>query len=195
MAQAETTCLYLPSQCVKVVAVPKELTDTERRLRIAQAEDALAELRCLLRISSGLWRYKRTQVGPSQRAGTRAWSLITRFKDKIDRCANRYRAAHQALVELDPEGDWSKRLRKLKLEHVKGPCRDEDEKSEGRRELSWIWIGRPQSERDDPMTLDDKEFGESKLCHLINMADRIEELIDRYLCGMGTVKGTGSSLG
>ena len=133
---SEDMTLYLPSACPKTVAVPKNLVDIEKRLRLAQADDTLAELRRLLRVSSSLWQYKKTQVAPSQRAGTCARSLLTRFKDKVDRCADQYRAAHQALIGLDPEGDWSQRLCVLKAEHVKGPRRDEDDKSEGRRELS-----------------------------------------------------------
>jgi hypothetical protein len=118
---SEDIILYLPSACPEAVAVPRNLVDIEKRLRLAQAEDTLAELWRLLRVSSSLWQYKRTQVAPSQRAGTRARSLITQFKDKIDRCADRYHAAHQALIGLDPQGDWSRRLRALRAEHVKGP--------------------------------------------------------------------------
>jgi hypothetical protein len=91
---SENITLYLPSACPKAVAVPMNLVDIEKRLRLAQAEDTLAELRRLLRVSSSLWQYKRTQVAPSQRAGTRARSLITRFKEKVDHCADWYRAAH-----------------------------------------------------------------------------------------------------
>jgi len=75
-------------------------------MRIAQADDALAELRKLLRITMGLWSYKNTQIGPSQHASTRARSMIGRFRDKINRAADRYRAAYSALKELDPGGDW-----------------------------------------------------------------------------------------
>ena len=111
VVHAEETPLYLPLGCPSTITIPKDLVAMEIRMRIAQAEDALTELRRLLRISSSLWRYKITQVGPSQRAGTRARSLIGRFKDKIDHCADRYWAARRALVSLDPQGDteWSRR--------------------------------------------------------------------------------------
>jgi hypothetical protein len=156
--QAEDILLFLPSGCQQAISVPESLADIEKRLRIAQAEDALVELRRLLRISSGLWDYKRTQLGPSQRAGTRARSLITKFSDKASRCANRYRAAHTALVGLDPGGEWSKRLRILKAEHIKGPRRDEDDRSEGHRELSWIWMIRSEGEVAGEL----EEIGDSK---------------------------------
>jgi hypothetical protein len=114
------------------------LVDTEKRLRLAQANDALDDLRRQLRVTMGLGHYKNTQVGASQRVSTRARSLIGRFKDKTSRCAERYRAAHSALLSLDPNGDWKNRLRILKDEDIKGPRRGEDE-AEGTRELSWIW--------------------------------------------------------
>ena len=163
VVHAKDTLLYLPSGCPSTMAIPEDLVAMEIRMRIAQADDALTELRRLLRISSGLWQYKRTQVGPSQRAGTRARSLISRFKDKIDRCADRYRAARRALVSLDPQGaEWSQRFRELKAEHVKGPRRTEEDKSEGRRELSWIWMARLTSESADQTMLSEKNVLESK---------------------------------
>ena len=49
-----------------------------------------------------------------------------------------------------------------KAEHVKGPRRTEEDKSEGQRELSWIWMVRSASEPSDQTILSEKEFGESK---------------------------------
>lgn len=44
----------------------------EARLRTGQADDALVELRRLLRITMGMWDFKFTDVGFSQRGNTRA---------------------------------------------------------------------------------------------------------------------------
>lgn len=44
----------------------------EARLRIGQANDALVELRRLLRMTMGMWDFKFTDVGFSQRGNTRA---------------------------------------------------------------------------------------------------------------------------
>jgi hypothetical protein len=87
----------------------------------------------------GLWHYKFTQVGPSQRSGTRARSLINRFKDKIYLCAERYRAARTALLLIDPTGSWILHLRELKAEDVRAPGKEDDE-HEGNRSVSWIWL-------------------------------------------------------
>jgi hypothetical protein len=76
------------------------LIDKEKRLRVAQAHDGLAELRKMLRVTMGLWQYKQTQLGPSQRANTRARSMIERYRKKVERCADRYRSARAALLLL-----------------------------------------------------------------------------------------------
>jgi len=115
------------------------LVQIELRFRLAQAEDNLSELRRLLRIKMSLWNYKSKQIGASQRAGTRARTLIDRFKDKVSRCAERYRAAHNALLALDPKGEWQKCLRQLKEDDIRAPGRRENE-SEGFRNVSWIWL-------------------------------------------------------
>ena len=87
----------------------------------------------------GLRDYKAKQIGPSQRAGMRARNLINRFKDKVSQCVEHYRAAHNALLALDPMGEWQKHLRQLKDEDIQAPGRGDDE-SEGFREVPWIWV-------------------------------------------------------
>ena len=119
-------------------SLPFNLAQIELRFRLAQAEDALSELRHLLRITMGLRVYKSKDVGPSQRAGTRARNLINRFDEKVSGCAESYRVARIALLALDPAGEWQKRLRQLKDEDVRAPGRRDNE-SEGFREVPWIW--------------------------------------------------------
>jgi len=162
VVHAEGISLYLPSQCPRGLVMFEGLADMEKRLRLAQADDALIELRRLLRVTAGLWNYKFSQVGPSQRAGTRAQTLITRFQEKINNCANRYRVARYRLAHLDPGGEWVGRLLELKPEHVKGPWRGEDDESEGRRELSWIWMVNPSLQHNLGMRAGEDEIGESK---------------------------------
>jgi len=136
----ETTPLRLPSSLPASLqeSCPFKLTKVELRFRLAQAEDALSELRRLLRVTMGLRDYKLKQVGPSQRAGTRARTLISRFKDKVARYVGRYRSAWSALLSLDSNGEWQLRLQQLSDNDVRAPGRSEDE-SEGNREVSWIW--------------------------------------------------------
>ena len=135
------------------------LADIERRLRLAQAEDALYDLRKQLRITLGLSLYKTMQVGPSQRAGTRARALISRFREKTMRCADRYRSAYSALTALDSGGEWSQRLRQLADADIRPPRKGDDE-AEGTRTLSWIWrIDRKNAcSGDDSGLMDDEEL-------------------------------------
>jgi hypothetical protein len=130
-------------QSLRLTGCTVGLTETEIRLRLAQAEDALNDLRRQLRISATLLDFKKTNIGgTSQRRGTKMHNLMARFHEKSHRGARRYDAAFQALSALDPNGAWTNRLKRL--DHSKDLClphcdRDE-EPSEGRRELSWIWL-------------------------------------------------------
>ncbi|KAL4259308.1 CxC2-like cysteine cluster KDZ transposase-associated domain-containing protein [Pleurotus pulmonarius] len=133
----EKISLLLPSQ---IPATPElaSIRNREARIRLAQADDALVELRQLLRITAGLAEYKYTQVGFAQAANTRTRSQINRFKDKVSLTAQRYRAAYEALLLLNPQGDWITRLRRLNDADIRWPGRDQNE-AEGTREISWIW--------------------------------------------------------
>jgi hypothetical protein len=136
----EAMPLTLPSTLPAALqqTLPFKLAEIELRFRLAQAEDSLSELRRLLRITMSLRDYKSKQIGPSQRAGTRARNLISRFNKKVSRCVERYKVARNALLSLDPMGEWQARLQLLKEEDVRAPGRLDDE-SEGRREVPWIW--------------------------------------------------------
>jgi hypothetical protein len=114
------------------------LADIEHRLRVAQADDCLSDLRKQLQITMGLHHYKNMQIGPSQRAGTQACGLISRFQEKTKRCADHYCAALSAVIVLDPGGEWSSRLKPLADADIRPPQKGDD-KAEGTRELSWIW--------------------------------------------------------
>jgi hypothetical protein len=64
---------------------------------------------------------------------------MSQITDKTHLFAECYRAAQLALSKLNPSGDWQIRLLPLRSEDVQGPGRGDGE-SEGRRELSWIWL-------------------------------------------------------
>ena len=118
---------------------PFKLTQIKLHFCLAQAEDSLSELHRLLRVTMGLQDYKVKQIRPSQHAGTHACNLINRFKDKVTRCAEHYRAAQNALLALDPMGEWQTALRQLNDNDIRAPGRSSDE-SEGFHEVSWIWL-------------------------------------------------------
>lgn len=155
LALAENVPLWLPSalpDSLRADPAMARIVSTEIRLREAQAYDALAEIRRLRRIITGLHLFKRLNIdGTGNRSTTRILSSYKSFQSRVDRCAERYRAAYAALATLDRHGAWSKRLRPLLKDDIRGPGRDDDDEvpNEGRRELSWIWLvpGVAQTER------------------------------------------------
>ena len=157
----ETIPLCLPSTLPSdlILTIPANFVEIEKCLRVSQADDSLNDLRRFLRITMGLWDYKRAHVGPSQRNGTRMYASISTYREKVNRCASRYRAARDALFVLDPGGTWTTRLQELESADIRPPIRDmekipkpggarrahnstrkDPEASEGRRALSWIWL-------------------------------------------------------
>ena len=151
--EVENTNLYLPSQLSLSMrsGCANGLPKVELQLRLAQAGDSLDKLRQFLCIYSSLVAYKiKNLSGPGQKANTRARGLLSRFMTKVHRCADRYRAAHQALESLEPAGAWTYFFRPLLAGDIRGPSGvgvDVSEESgippaslgEGRRDLSWLW--------------------------------------------------------
>ncbi|KIM72769.1 hypothetical protein PILCRDRAFT_15830 [Piloderma croceum F 1598] len=139
----EAIPLWLPSSLpsgLRESGCVDGLVEKERRLQLAEADDALVSLRQQLRITTGVFNYKKTHVsGTGQKSNTCAWTLLSQLTAKTKLFADRYRAARKALGTLDPDRDWQRRLLPLRPEDIRGPTRQDDE-SEGRRELTWIWL-------------------------------------------------------
>jgi hypothetical protein len=167
---AEDVPLFLPSSLSanhqSSPGFSKTLTH-EIQLRIAQADDALADIRHHLRIISGLWQFKKVNIsGTGNQPNTRMRSLFNRFNHRMRQSVLRYRAARAALLaaNLGEGQNWEDRLKDLKDSDVRGPGKDdfylqEAGKSDygtsksgkagygtskGRFEMSWIWLV-PQS--------------------------------------------------
>jgi len=151
---AENLPLFLPSSLPLDIRTTRSCTQSmshEARLREAQADDTLADIRHSLRIIAGLWQFKRQNVsGTGNHPNTRMHVLYTRFKHRIGQSILRYRAARTALVVLDPNGEWKERLQELNDGDVHGPGNDDDGflelskgrsgSGKGRYEMSWIWL-------------------------------------------------------
>ncbi len=155
---AEKAKLFLPSQLPSSLwstGCMPGLHEIELKLRIAQASDALEQMKQHLCVHSGLVHYKVRHVsGPGQKANTRARILLAKFRDKVMRCAERYRVSRVALERLDPTGDWQVYLKVLLDSDLQGPngsspddlipgmskrSRRSRGTGEGLREVSWIW--------------------------------------------------------
>ena len=121
----ESMQLWLPSSLptgLRETGCVNGLVDKECHLRLAEADDALVALRRQLRITTGVFNYKKTHVsGTGQKANTRARTMLSQLTAKTRLIADRYRAARKALAILDPNGDWQHRLRPLRQEDIRGP--------------------------------------------------------------------------
>jgi len=160
----ENSPLFLPSSLpadVRAASDMERVCCAEKRLRIAQADDALVEIRRQRRIIQGLWQFKRINVsGTGNRPNTRMLTLYNRINHKIERAAQKYRTAWLALMVLDPDGAWKDRLKELRREDIRGPGRDlaDTKTTNGRFEPSWIWL-MPRAQSSVEQTED--EFNES----------------------------------
>ena len=118
----ESMPLYLPSSLPPEISERPELKDireAECRLREAQADDSLADVRRLRRIIQGLWQFKKLNVsGTGNRPNTRMLDSHSRFDTKLQRVVNRYNIAYTALLALDSDGCWKERLKELKPSDV-----------------------------------------------------------------------------
>src|SRR6266849_9542046 len=61
------------------------------------------------------------------------YASISTYREKVNRCASRYRAAHNALFVLDPGGTWTTRLQELESADIRPPIRDMEKIPKPRR--------------------------------------------------------------
>lgn len=126
-ASSETIPLHLPSSlppALRSVLCSGTLLDSERRLREAEAFDALEGLRNQLRTKTFMGRFKTANI-TGQRQGTRARALLSGVDVRIFLLKHRYRRARAALMGLVGVEQWrvqglSSRLQELKDEDVRG---------------------------------------------------------------------------
>jgi hypothetical protein len=137
--------LWLPSQFTQLQAsaqlIDRFLLDVEWKLRIAQAYEALDQLRHHLQIRTHVFKFKDRFVR-GQGANTRARDAISTTQTAIDNHRDTYRVARSALAALGNilgHTSWESQLPLLKDSDVRGISDGEDRQSEGRKQLSWIW--------------------------------------------------------
>ena len=185
-AHPENEVLYLPSSItsdIHACCIPG-LPDIKCHIHMGQADDALNEVHRQLGITSLIIHFKRGQHQASQQLSRKSWALMARFTKKTHRAAERYNAAYNALLALDPEGegDWTSHLQPLNISKDLHLLRREDndgldeEKQQGKgsrfwgckqgenqQELSWIWRAQHAGGRLSQVTSID-EVNESKSC-------------------------------
>ena len=156
---AEDMVLILPSTLEsgqRLAICQHQVAEYERQLRLAQIDDSLVELRNARRIRRNLLVNHRFQIaGQGRRVNTRSHSVIENIEDRIEKFAQRYRSAYQALLRLDPSGDWRENFLELKGCDNCGPGKEIEEEGlgDGSYAPSWIWLANPQI-RDLSSTMD-----------------------------------------
>ncbi|PPQ96620.1 hypothetical protein CVT26_010684 [Gymnopilus dilepis] len=147
----QETPLLLPSAIPNNTPCDIRLRQIEFRLRQAQCNDALDDLRDALCLRSFVLIDKsRFQRG--QRQNTRSQGIVDRIQAKVKAACNRYRAARNAIATLASflqQVGWEDTFPALKDEDVRPLTPDDGPlgkgkpkggtRSEGRRNLTWIW--------------------------------------------------------
>ena len=147
---AENVPLLLPSSLdpeTRMRICLQQVAEHERLLRMAQLQDSLIELQHARKVRRRLLVNHYTQVaGQGQRANTRSRTVMNSVENRIAKFVGRYRAAYQALLQLDPTGNWQQTFLELKDSDNRGPGKEADEEGvgDGSYFRSWIWSSNPQ---------------------------------------------------
>ena len=107
-----------------------------------------------------------------RRANTRSHSVIDGIQERINRFTQRYRAAYQALLQLDPSGKWQETYLELKDCDNRGPGKEPEEQGvgDGSYTPSWIWLLNPRAR--DPSG--DTDIDEGATDEEVNNTMRVE---------------------
>lgn len=154
--------LWLPSKLGSAdVDFDRRLAGIEWKLRIAEAYEALDELRHHIQLRTHVYKFK-DQFTRGQAANTRALNMITTINTKINSNCDKYRAARIALVSLSNmlgEINWQSQLPILANCDVRSVSEGEEGNSEGRKTISWIWkVMGVVGEEEGDLHLRDCEF-------------------------------------
>ena len=117
-------------------------------MRLAQLKDSLVELQHTRKVRRRLLVNHYTQVaGQGQRVNTRSHSAVNIVETCITKFVERYHAAYQALLRLDPAGNWQDTFLELKDCDNRGPGKETEEEGvgDGSYFRSWIWLSNPRT--------------------------------------------------
>ncbi|GBE89401.1 hypothetical protein SCP_1600620 [Sparassis crispa] len=144
LIHAEDLKLYLPSELAQAqheVGCRGGIIEKEHHFHMAQVEDALEDIRHLRRIYARLLaKYRINIASMGKKANTCSKTNIRVFNLKIALTIARYHDTCHALLVLDPGGEWKIRFQEFKDGDNRGPAWEENERSEGHHEPSWIWL-------------------------------------------------------
>ena len=137
----------LPSASRDVMCVGG-LPQLEYRLRFAQATNALHDICRLRRLTRIITMKSQSHITNSQKTGTRNCTVFDKTAAQLAQAVSTYHVAWTTIKTLAPNeefGCWRNTLLELKNEDIRGPGREESEKSGSRFVQSWIWTTAPQT--------------------------------------------------
>jgi hypothetical protein len=164
--------LLLPSALHVDAPCDARLQEYEYQLRIAQANDALDEIRDCLRLRSHLFYFKDHFVR-GIRYNTKSRDVINKLEARITATATRYTTARHALLELTKRQRKSfaalNKFKVLAKEDIRGMAAKALGDSEGNRTLSWIWTVHGIAAKSGSVELHDCEFTPFKFTSRSNL--------------------------
>ncbi|KAG2037116.1 hypothetical protein BDR03DRAFT_982484 [Suillus americanus] len=145
-----------------------------------KAGDALDEIRQSLRLRDYMYTFKCNWIC-GQSTNTHTQNALGRVEARAAAAADRYRAAHTALSSLTPvlnKVGWSFKLRSLNnKDNVCGMTVPRKGESEGRRQLSWIWVVEGVGDDEDEVVQDGLRVEWCKACaRMMRWKEEIELL-------------------
>jgi len=133
--------LHLPSMIHSVVHCDIILLQYEWDLRYAQGHSTLNDLRGLLLMESMMFKSK-GRHSRGQRQQTRSINLLKRVRTRIQATASKYRQIRTSLQALATpllQFKWCDILRVLEDDDMATLTSLDNDTSEGRKKLKWIW--------------------------------------------------------
>ena len=118
------------------------LPQLEYQLRFAQATNALHDICRLCRLTRIITMKSQSHITNSQKTSTRNRTVFDKTASQLAQAVSTYRVARAAIKNLAPNeefGCWKSMFLELKNEDIRGPGREESEKSGSRFVQSWIW--------------------------------------------------------
>ncbi len=181
---AENIPLHLPSSLPSLFQTSpalSSLAEKEYRLRIGQADEALDDIRHGRRTITGLVQFKKLNIsGAGNKPNTRYRAIHDRLQNRIQRSADTYCTAYEALLVLQPDGDWKTQFQKLLPTDIRGPGRQPDDpmnQSNSRYETSWIWL---VGKRSTLLDHGEDEFDESLRAEWAKMKAHLDRWDEEY---------------
>jgi len=174
----EDSVIWLPSYIAAMerarVCSPG-LAQIEARLHSGQCQDAMENVRQVLRLKSRMVEFKNKQVR-GQREGLYSRTIINRVHERVRASAEKYCAARKAIYDLEGAGEWEEAFKVLEDSDIWGyqdpNCLHPRKGHQGVWEDGQEPEGVPSTENDEGIMLYNevrsKRDGTGEMCHTLS---------------------------